>query len=1003
MVIKLKICFFSVFVLFPIAVSTTTLVANFDMQGISGTIQFEQTGSGNITTITVMLTGLEENVFYDWNIMEFPVFYDLSDKCAVTVLGDSVYDLGLAISLLTSSLVDGDMYTVTSVELTGVHSIQGRSILLDNGSDRVCATISLNQDIINAVAILHMPVAGVILFQQLASDSTAVTTIDTDLFYVDGTTGDVYDWSVYTNTNGVDYETSNSGKCDDTISVYNPIGSDNTNCGTSMQENCQIGHLSGKLAGLTIGTYKGVAINHFVDTNLPLSGENSIIGRTLVILTSNGEKLACGYITQLNKRKVTSEFNSDGVTGTISFSQSSSLHPTLVEVNLNNLQNQAHTYHVHEFPVPHRKTTDDSLCNSYSVGGHWNPYNVVDSPATGTNDQYEIGDLSGKYGTISGTSFSGSYIDFNLPLFGQNSIIGRSIVIHKSDGSRWVCANINYPTSTLTAIAVFNAPIGGYIMMRQDDNDPFSDTSVFVDIAYVDGTVRTTNHDWHVHVEKLADDYLSDESRCASVSGHYNPYQVSLDDSYSAHCNNENQQRCELGDFAGKHGQLVIASDLSMIGGKAFFTDTQMALSGTASVIGRSIVIHESESGTGRLACADIHEFKHVVTRSDNWSDDSIFGFVELTQTSLFDPVTVDIDLSGLQSSAGGYHIHILPILSGADPVCGEYSVQGHFNPFGILGSADTGTHDMYEVGDLSGKFGSLNGLDFLAANYSDYNCALTGAQSVVGRSIVIHRDDESGSRWSCSDIVSQLDSFQYKLNAVASWDTSIFLGSISFSQIHYSDGRLGDTTLVVDISSNSQQDLTYNWSIHEGFNYDCSGIGDVFNPYRVSAQDNYNILCSVLYHSHCQVGDLSGRHGYPGTRRVLFTDSNIPLFGDASVIGRTIMLTPSDGSVPSCQTIEPTTDTAAQASLGFASLVAEFNAYDFRKEVSAFCGIDMWQVIATRDIENTIDGCQAITFWFAGTNSDDIKADFLTRSQGEEGSTLGIYAPTDNCPMQNA
>ena len=63
----------------------------------------------------------------------------------------------------------------------------------------------------------------------------------------------------------------------------------------------------------------------------------------------------------------------------------------------------------------------------------------------GTNDEYEVGDLSGKYGSLVNlTNYNGKHIDYNLPLFGKNSIQGRSIVIHKTKtmgGMRWVCAD----------------------------------------------------------------------------------------------------------------------------------------------------------------------------------------------------------------------------------------------------------------------------------------------------------------------------------------------------------------------------------------------------------------------------------------------------------------------------------------------------------------------------------------------------------------------------------
>ena len=65
----------------------------------------------------------------------------------------------------------------------------------------------------------------------------------------------------------------------------------------------------------------------------------------------------------------------------------------------------------------------------------------------GTDDEYEIGDLSGKYGSFLNLTLTDKrHIDYNLPLFGRNSIQGRSVVIHKlkiqDKNARWVCNNI---------------------------------------------------------------------------------------------------------------------------------------------------------------------------------------------------------------------------------------------------------------------------------------------------------------------------------------------------------------------------------------------------------------------------------------------------------------------------------------------------------------------------------------------------------------------------------
>lgn len=61
--------------------------------------------------------------------------------------------------------------------------------------------------------------------------------------------------------------------------------------------------------------------------------------------------------------------------------------------------------------------------------GHWNPRNVDPKmsppPATGSTDQYELGDLSGKFGTLDNeVNFMTQYNDTSLPLFGYETVLG---------------------------------------------------------------------------------------------------------------------------------------------------------------------------------------------------------------------------------------------------------------------------------------------------------------------------------------------------------------------------------------------------------------------------------------------------------------------------------------------------------------------------------------------------------------------------------------------------
>ncbi|XP_070540963.1 LOW QUALITY PROTEIN: uncharacterized protein [Ptychodera flava] len=986
--------------------SSTSLSANFNMGGVTGTIQFDQVSAGTSTTITVSLNGLLAGT-YMWEIRELPVFYDRFSKCADPVMGAVLHDLDATHSGLTSSTPDGYQVTDNSIDLSGIDSISGRSVVLDSGSHRVCATISTSETLVTATVLFQAPVAGMVMLRQPASDSSAETTVYSDLFFIDGMTGgSAYDWSIYSNLNGIDYDITHTARCAAVTSVYNPTSSDNTGCTSSAQENCQVGNLSAN-GDVEVGTNKGDAVKQSVDTNLPLSGANSVIGHTVVIM-SGGEKLACGYITELESRTVEAVFSSENVNGSISFTQASPLDPTTVSVSLSNLQDTGKFYHVHNFPLPPRTTESDDLCSGFSVSGHWNPYGIDQdsspTPGTGTMDKYEIGDLSGKFGPLSGDDFSETYSDYNLPIFGKHSIAGRSIVIHKPDGSRWICASISYPAATKTAVAVFRGPIVGYMMLRQASDDPFSETSVFVNLA--DGSTATNSHNWHIHEDPVTDDFLSSTSRCSSAGPHYNPYAASLDEpAYSSECNSDNPFRCELGDLSSKHSQIDIVSDLATSGGKFFFTDTQAPLSGITSSIGRSIVVHAADSGASRYACANIYELKPVVARAGSWSEGPVSGTIDITQNSWLDSSEIDIAISGLQSLAKGYHIHALPILSSAESPCSGASVLGHFNPFNVIGSPDTGTHDMYEVGDLSGKFGNLAELSSLTTTYTDSNLPMMGPQSANDRSIVIHRNDEIGSRWVCSNLISVLAAGDFEVEVVVTMDTASLSGTVVMKKIYYEGGFLGDTTILADLTLEEGEGVPYSWSVYSGYSEtaDCDGIGEVYNPYQVETGGSYDSICSLSYQSHCQVGDLTGRYGNlsPEDGRARYTDINLPLIGESSVIGRTIKVTASGGSGGSCVTLLPTEETGARVSLGFATLEDTFDQYNFRQTVAAFVGVDMSRVVASREPVTSVSDCQTIAFWFIGPNSANLRNNFITAATSENNENLGVYAPTDYCPME--
>jgi Cu/Zn superoxide dismutase len=112
----------------------------------------------------------------------------------------------------------------------------------------------------------------------------------------------------------------------------------------------------------------------------------------------------------------------------------------LINSGLND--NGNYSYHVHKLPVP-----SDGNCTA--TGGHLDPQNRNGTTCTSaTLDQCEVGDLSGKFGKIevhdNGARPALPFIfeDPTLSMSGENSIIGRSIVIHAPNGTRVGCGNI---------------------------------------------------------------------------------------------------------------------------------------------------------------------------------------------------------------------------------------------------------------------------------------------------------------------------------------------------------------------------------------------------------------------------------------------------------------------------------------------------------------------------------------------------------------------------------
>ncbi|OAY42192.1 superoxide dismutase [Cu-Zn] 1 isoform X3 [Manihot esculenta] len=110
--------------------------------------------------------------------------------------------------------------------------------------------------------------------------------------------------------------------------------------------------------------------------------------------------------------------SSEGVSGTIFFTQEGH-GPTTVTGNISGLKPGLHGFHVHAL--------GDTTNGCMSTGPHFNP-SGKDHGAP-EDEIRHAGDLGNVTAGDDGTA-SFTIIDKHIPLSGQNSIIGRAVVVH---------------------------------------------------------------------------------------------------------------------------------------------------------------------------------------------------------------------------------------------------------------------------------------------------------------------------------------------------------------------------------------------------------------------------------------------------------------------------------------------------------------------------------------------------------------------------------------------
>ena len=373
-----------------------------------------------------------------------------------------------------------------------------------------------------------------------------------------------------------------------------------------------------------------------------------------------------------------------GIKGDVIFSKPHAQHdgPTSIMINLTGI-NETLRWSIQQLPMIYDGNAAMS-CRAIAVGAVFDPkmammsgnYNSTCSPSNASRfNACAIGDLTGLFGYLDANTTQRNYTNQNLmiPIRGPYSIMGRTLVLYSGETPK-ACALITPVQSMMTAVADFRAPVAGSIYLRQVDEN--SDTTVFADVFFVDGTQSQREFVWQIQTS----------SSCKNVRESFNP-----DNNDGKNCNQTRHENCSIGDLSSKHGNITVSMATNGHSkAKAAFTDTNLPLSGANSVIGKTIVLFSRNDTQKPYACAMIMKVKPKVVEASFKPDvhDGVGGYFKVTQPSVFDPSTTEINVTGLREESQGYHVHNYPSpwqmnYTGHESCAGHY-LGGHWNPFGV-------------------------------------------------------------------------------------------------------------------------------------------------------------------------------------------------------------------------------------------------------------------------------------------------------------------------------
>ncbi len=271
-----------------------------------------------------------------------------------------------------------------------------------------------------------------------------------------------------------------------------------------------------------------------------------------------------------------------------------------------------------------------------------------------------------------------------------------------------------------------------------------------------------------------------------------------------------------------------------------------------------SIVISELKSflfiGNKRTGTVGRNEIHRTVVAVFNQG--GVTGEIVFSQEFRTAPVDIQVNLVGLDQFSDAYRwsIHEHPIRRSllSNYPCSEVgNIFYPDNPGGNIPSC-VGNPAACAVGDLTGKLGRLRN-DLTTQIFRDSNLDLFGSESIVGRSILINREDGPSGAFICANIELNGRPSRRVQTLRASFNNGIIQGDVI---IRDPDG-FDEVTVEADLYSLNGAMLSnaknISWTLNFGPAYEnCTGVGQVCEwivGYRV--QQTYACIFRLAYTLH--------------------------------------------------------------------------------------------------------------------------------------------------------